>query len=236
MVNENEFYLASFPRSGNTWVRFLIANVYNNIKKEFSEVDFFNIHDIIPELKPGETVSPWFKDLPPVFKTHAKFTASFENTILILRNPFDTIYSYHDFLNKNKGIEISLSETVTHAKYGIAALVEHTDSFIKNCDNLLIITYENLHSRPFKELKKICDFIGLEAADETIRQSIEKSSFHSMREIETRKGRKFGKNNFKFIRSGQLDEGEEVIKNDYELYGYIVGEIKKSPLLYLLYV
>ena len=46
---DSEFFLSSFPRSGNTWVRFLIANVYNNIKKRYDEIDFFNIHEIVPE-------------------------------------------------------------------------------------------------------------------------------------------------------------------------------------------
>ena len=234
---KNEFFIASFPRSGNTWVRFLIANVYNNIKKEFPEVDFFNIHDIVPELKKfGEVVKPYFSDLPVVIKTHSKFIDSFENTILVLRNPFDTIYSYNNFLNMNRGIKISLPEMVTHEKYGIDAIVDHTNSFIRNCDNLLITSYENLVCQPLKELKKICDFLNISVKDEIIKKSVKKSSFRSMREIELRKGRKFGKKDFLFTRNGKVGEGKKEIQEDEKLNLFILNVLKKSPILYLLYL
>lgn len=233
---KNEFFIASFPRSGNTWVRFLIANVFNNIKKEFPEIDFFNLHDIVPELKKsGEVVKPYFKDLPVVIKTHSRFIDSFENTILVLRNPFDAIYSYNNFLNINRGINISLPEMVTHEKYGVDAIVDHTNSFIKNCDNLLITTYENLVCQPLKELKKICDFLNMDVNDEIIKKSVKKSSFRSMREIELRKGRKFGSKNFTFIREGKVGRGIEVIKKDDQVYRFMLNGLKKSPILYMLY-
>jgi hypothetical protein len=232
---KKEFLLASFPRSGNTWVRFLIANVYNAIKNEFSEIDFFNIHEIVPELKSNVIVRPYFNDLPFVIKTHSKFTDSFENAILLLRNPFDTIYSYWDFLNFNKGIKITLARTVTHEKYGIDAIVDHTNSFIKNCENLLIITYENLIRQTPKELKKICDFLNIDVKDEIIKKSVKKSSFRAMRETESRKGRKFGDKNFRFIRKGEIGNGVKAIKKDDGLHHFVLKELKKSPVLYLLY-
>lgn len=235
--NENEFFLASFPRSGNTWARFLIANVYNAIKKEFPEVDFFNIHDIVPELKSNENElpGPYYRDLPAVIKTHSIFTSLMINTILILRNPFDSIYSYWDFLSLNIGRKLSLAEVVKHDKYGIGAIVKHSNSFVRNCQNLLIITYEGLKCDPHKELKKICDFLNLNVDDEMIDKAVEESSFNSMRKIEMRKGRKFGRRDFEFMRKGKVGSGIEVIKKDDQLYRFMLNGLKKSPILYLLY-
>ncbi|MCI0471819.1 MAG: sulfotransferase domain-containing protein, partial [Candidatus Aminicenantes bacterium] len=88
------FFLASFPRAGSTWVRFLIANVFNYEKKAFPEIDFFNIHEIVPEY--GKSDKFLFADCPKIFKTHEPYQAVFQDTILILRDPFDTLYSYCD--------------------------------------------------------------------------------------------------------------------------------------------
>ena len=234
---KNNFFLASFPRAGNTWVRFLIANIYNAMKNEFPEIDFFNIHDIIPEMKSNENELPvsYFRDLPRVIKTHSRFTCLMKSTILILRNPFDSLYSYWDLVNFNMGIELTLAEVVKHEEYGIQAIVGHTNSFIRNCQNLLISTYENLNQNTHKELEKICDFLNIQVNHEIIDQAIKKSSFNCMSKIEQRKGRKLDNENFRFIREGKIGNGVKAIKKDNWLYHFVIRELRKSPLLYFLY-
>lgn len=235
---ENEYYLASFPKCGNTWVNFIIANMYNQLKGTFEEIDFFNIHEISPELQEGETKDPFFKDLPRVFMTHWQFKPSFENVILVIRNPWDVLYSYFHFLNgtrRKRKKKFSLPEVITHEKRGIRSLVAHNESFIKNCENLLIVTYENMHVTPEKEVRRIADFLGLEVDGEIIKTAIKKSSFKSMRKVEVKKGRRIETPGFLFTRSGKIGEGLKEIKKYKNLDEYILEEIKKSPLLYLLY-
>jgi estrone sulfotransferase len=228
--------LASFPRSGNTWVRFLVANVYNYLKGEFAEIDFFNVHDVVPELKKsGPADEPHYKDLPLLLKTHSRFQESFTNTILLVRNPFDVLYSYWNFLTANKELNMSLAEMARHETYGIAALVEHTNSYIRNCPNLLILQYENLKRRPAKEVRKICDFIGLSAGEDVIRSAVQQSSFSSMKKSENRKGRKFGQQDFQFVRRAKVGEGERVFLKDRELHRHLLKKMRRSPLLFLLY-
>lgn len=233
MPDENKFFLASFPRSGNTWVRFLIANVYNNLDRKFEEIDFHNIHEIVPEY--GSDEKPFFSDFPKVFKTHERHKIFFKNTILLLRNPCDILYSYRDFLNKNRGLSLSLEDTVRHEKYGIKAIASYPDSFIKHCENVLIIVYEKLHENPVKELKKIFDFLELIVPDDIIQDAVQKSSFRMMDRIEREKGRKYGNTKLKHIRSGKIGDGVATIKKNDGLYQYVTRESKKSPLLYFLY-
>lgn len=231
--SDTQFFLSSFPRSGNTWVRFLIANVYNNIRKGFDEIDFYNIHEIIPEYRKEE--KPFFNDFPKVFKIHHEYKPLFKNTILLLRNPFDILTSYLDLLTNQRGLSISLAETAMHEKYGIKAIVEHTDSYIKNCENLLVITYENLHNNSKKELRKIFDFLDFNISDAVIEDAVNKSSFPEMDRIERQKGKKVGKAQFKHIRYGKIGTGLDLIRKNEELYHFIIEELKKSPVLYLLY-
>ncbi|HED06183.1 MAG TPA: hypothetical protein ENI61_05815, partial [Ignavibacteria bacterium] len=91
--------LASFPKSGNTWIRFILGNIYNKIEKQTNSIDFYSIHKIIPEQ--GQKALE-FKNLPQIFKTHGLYEKNFEKVILILRNPSDTLYSYYKYLNGEK--------------------------------------------------------------------------------------------------------------------------------------
>lgn len=235
------FYLSSFPRSGNTWLRFLIANAYNEMDRQVTQVDFFNVHAITPELKknsesqlrPG--ITPLFKEFPLVVKTHADFMSSFTHVILLLRNPFDCLYSYWDYLVHNNRIPLSLSETARHQQYGVSAIVRHADSYLRHCDDLLLVTYEDLLRRPESVLGKLFDFIGLAVASRVVKKAIRKSSFHAMSRLEREKGRRFGRPDFRFMRKGETGQGERVIRRDGDLHQFILSEIKKSPVLHLLY-
>lgn len=231
-----DYYLASYPRSGNTWVRFLIANVYNQLEKEYAEIDFFNVHDIVPELnKSGVPGAARFGDLPRVIKTHLPFRESFARAIYLVRNPYDVLYSYWNFLSANRGLALSLAEVVRHDRYGIAALAEHVDSYVRRCPNLLILTYENLKGRTGRELERICDFIGLAVDAGTIEAAVRQSTFEKMRDVEARKGRKFGRPEFRFVRSGTPGEGETAIRQDPSSYRRVRDALKAAPLLGLLY-
>lgn len=230
IISDEKILLSSFPKAGNTWIRFVLGNIYNEIEKKKDPVDFYTIHDIIPEVGQG---APKFKNLPQIFKTHGLYKDNFKKIILILRNPFDTLYSYHQYLNKEKNINISLSEVIRSKQYGINSIIEHTNSYVKNCDNLLVITYENMKNSPTKTTEKICDFLEINISDKMISEALNNSSFESMRKIEIEKGRKFGNKNFLFTRKGEVGEGiKKIEKEDRE---YIKKILKKSPFLNLLY-
>lgn len=237
MENNKIFFLASFPKSGNTWVNFTIANMYNQLTVRLPEIDFHNIHDINPEVRPNdrECKEPLFKDLPWVFMTHSPYRKDFENVILVIRNPWDVLYSYYHYLNGERKRNLSLPEVIKHEKLGIQPLVEHNESFFRNCRNLLIITYENMYANPIRETGKIAEFLELDLDNRIIKTAVKKASFKSMRKIELKKGRKYGTPDFLFTRKGKIGEGKQEIKQDKELNDYISKKVKKSPLLYLLY-
>ena len=231
------FYLVSFPKAGNTWVNFTIANMYNQLTGAFPEIDFFNIHDINPEIRSDhkEVKEPFFKEFPWFYMTHSPYKAGFENALLVIRNPWDVMYSYYHYLKGERLKNFSLAEVITHEKFGIRALVAHNESFFRNCKNLLIVTYENMHVNPFKEAGKIARFIDLAIDEQDLQSAVDKASFTSMRKIEEQKGRKYGTPGFLFTRKGITGEGQLEIRKNKDLDDYIMNEIKKSPLLFLLY-
>lgn len=235
MSTNNKFFLASFQKSGNTWVSFLIANIYNQLEEKYEEINFHNIHNINPEYKKEIKIDSYFKGLPLILTTHSLYSDDFKNIILLIRDPRDVLYSYYHYLKGERQIKISFQELIKHEKYGIRAIIAHNNSFIKSDSNILLITYESLHEDIIKVVKKIIEFIGIKVKDNIIINAINRSSFKSMRNIEMKKGRKFGNPKFLFTREGKIGSGKYELQNYEELNHYITDEIKKMPLLYSIY-
>ena len=232
--DHNIILLASFPKSGNTWVRFILSNVFNELDPSFDEIDFFNVHNIVPKL--GGEISPYFEKFPQIYTTHDKHSSEYSSAVLIIRNPWDTLYSYYHYLKGERKLNITLKEVVYHPSFGINAIVEHTNSYFDNCKSLLAITYENLNERVYEEVDKLCAFLSLNVSKKVLQSAIQRSSFESMRDIETRKGRKFGNSEFVFTRSGVCGEGVTAMRQNDELNEFIKEECFKSPQLVSCYL
>ena len=105
-LNENDVFLVSYPRSGNTWVRVILSYILYPERKieSLSELDSLipDIHRSIPKLRYSN---------PRVIKSHQSYDSRhghqnpnlYKKIIYIVRNPYDSLKSYYSFqeLSKN---------------------------------------------------------------------------------------------------------------------------------------
>jgi hypothetical protein len=225
--------IASYPKSGSTWVRFLVANLFNQVSPEVDAVDFHNVHEIVPEIGRGDG-RRLFAGLPAVWKTHDEWRHGLDRVVLVLRNPWDTLLSFHHYMKGEWGREVSLADLVT-GRHGAAAVVRHAASYLEGCPELFVLTYEALHATPRPEARRLAEFLGLEVADDQIAAAVAASSFDSMRESEATKGRKYGGTGFRFMRRGAVGEGYATISLDPPLDRHIRRELAACPPLDELY-
>ncbi len=226
--------LASFPKAGSTWVRFIIANLFNTLAPEVEAVDFHNIHEIVPELgRPdGRRL---FGGMPAVWKTHDEWRKGFDRVVLVVRNPWDTLSSCHHYINGEWGKPATLESVVTSGRHGAAAVVHHAASYFSRCPDLLLLTYEELHARPRDEVARLAGFLGLEPTADQLRAAIEGSSFDAMRTSEVEKGRRYGGSGFRFMREGAVGAGFTAISAEPALDRHVRRELAKCPRLHGLY-
>lgn len=186
-----DIYLASFPKSGNTWLRFLVANA---IKCHFEierEVNFFTIQDIIPSVKGCGMLSqsgPFGRhDLPRVIKTHQSYNSYCHRVIYLLRNPTDVMLSYFNYLKTYESIshKLTLAEFIRLPKYGVTAWIDHVQSWtlVKNKPGQIIrlLSYEELLEDTSRHLSGLMGLIGLTPSEEAINTAIKLSSRENMR-------------------------------------------------------
>jgi hypothetical protein len=190
-VFPDDTFLVSYPRSGNTWTRFLIANlVYPKIP-----VSFANIEKLIPDSASQSSRALKRTPRPRIIKTHQYFDHRYPKTIYIVRDPRDIALSYYDFQRRSRQIDDDydlerhvddfVSGRLNSADWGTWA--ENVASWVYTRGQrkeFLLVRYEDMIKDTSSELARIAIFLGMEPAPAELQQAIELSSADRMRKLE----------------------------------------------------
>eukprot|EP00057_Strongylocentrotus_purpuratus_P026022 XP_011680496.1 PREDICTED: WSC domain-containing protein 2 [Strongylocentrotus purpuratus] len=163
--------LASFPGSGNTWVRYLVERATGIFTGSY-----YDDGDLYRKGFLGEREN-WRKGNTIAVKTHRfdeEHISSFDGAILIIRNPYKAIMSEHNrkfgghtgFANEKhytQGTEwidfvAGKSRTWTNTALNI----------LQYSKKILVIHYEDLRNDPFESLNKMVQFLGQPPNEERI--------------------------------------------------------------------
>jgi Sulfotransferase domain len=225
-VRADDTFLISYPRSGNTWTRFLIAN----LSHPQEPVTFANIERLIPDAEAQSSRYMRGFPSPRMVKSHSYFDPRYPKVIYIVRDPRDVALSYYDFSRKYRQIEDSYPVeryiedfTTGHLlSAGWGTWGENVASWIYARGarpGFLLLRYEDLKANPDQELKRIAEFLGLPASPEVIRTAIERSSADRMREMEKTEGKnwvttKDKRSDIPFIRTASVGGWKSNLQTD----------------------
>jgi len=190
-VYPDDTFLVSYPRSGNTWTRFLIANL---LHPEI-EVGFANIESLVPDTAALSSRTLKRVSRPRVLKSHQYFDPRYPKVLYIVRDPRDVALSYHQFHRKygfvqdDHSIEQFVSDFVAgrliSADWGTWA--ENVASWFYTRGqgpSFLLVRYEDLKRNTELELARIARFLGVNPTQDVLARAIAKSSAERMRELE----------------------------------------------------
>ena len=188
-VYPDDTFLVSYPKSGNTWVRFLLANLIHPNET----VGFVNINRLLPA--PGVLSKRFLKSLPRprILKSHEPFDARFRKVIYLVRDPRDVAVSEYHFDLKKRYIaaDMTLEQFIKPFLAGETSSYgswwEHVASWVgtrHGNPRFLLARYEDLLADPIGETAKIAEFLGIAADTERIKSAVERSSADRMRKLE----------------------------------------------------
>jgi len=214
-VYDDDVYITSYPKSGNTWVRFLVANMVWRA----GDTDFGNINLRVPDIysAPDRVMTRFPR--PRYFKSHEYFDPRYPTTLYIVRDPRSICTSYYHYRLHRQWLD----PTTNLYDFTQQWVRGQIDSYGNWSDNVLswirmrrddprfcLIRYEDLKNQQAASLRRIAAFLGLDL-DETELEAVAKaSSFESMRKSEMLTGGRFRDNlgsargSF-FVRSGKVD-------------------------------
>ncbi|MGB8013329.1 MAG: sulfotransferase domain-containing protein [Terriglobales bacterium] len=194
-VRPDDTFIVSYPRSGNTWTRFLIANLLFPDQS----VSFANIERLIPDAE--ALSSRYMKRIPSprVIKSHQYFDHRYPKVLYITRDPRDVVLSYYHFARKFRHIadDYPLEQYVRGLVHGTlfstswGTWAENVGTWVaarNGRPTFLLLRYEDLMTDTEAELAKAARFFGVEASPEKLRRAIENSSADRMRELEKKAG------------------------------------------------
>jgi len=188
-VYPDDTFVVSYPRSGNTWTRFLVANlVYSD-----RNVSFANIEKLIPEtLQSNRTLKQTPR--PRFIKSHEYLDLRYPKTIYIVRDPRDVALSTYHFRRKYRDIaddfplEPFVDDFVAGRPVsGWGTWAENVASWISargQSDKFLLLRYEDMTKDTTSELARIAVFLGIEPDPARLQRAADQSSADRLRGLE----------------------------------------------------
>jgi aryl sulfotransferase len=203
---KNVIWIASYPKSGNTWVRFLACNLVYGLQDSAAGLNRLapDIHELsaIPAAPTAltfvKTHFPLSSALPLATNTAA--------AIYVVRDPADVMLSnfhYHQRSGTGQcggtGIEPSAHVLGQYVDEYLAARGdprwirsqmgtwdEHVRSWLDGSQPfpVLALRYEDLLADGLGGAQKLCTFLGLSRTPHEIEQAVAGASFRRMQEIE----------------------------------------------------
>jgi hypothetical protein len=223
--NKEPIYVIGFPKSGNTWLARLLAEITQSKIEASNTVDvadnsatrrgvhlIFKIHDSVKEFSLEEVPIIYIvRDVRDVLVSAFFFNNGFVAEDLVkvdsnlrgIKRLLYRLYFWNQIRRMNRrwcGNELSVLNSWIHGrKNTVGSWSEHVESWVKD-SRVVVVKYEDLLCDAVGELKKILGFLEIDVDDGILEEAILNQSFKKKKSKFMDAG---DSRNVKFLRSGK---------------------------------
>jgi len=242
---DDDVWLVSYPKSGNTWTRFLIANLIAGGQA----VDWANIEHWVPDIYYNNDPQLLSLSRPRYFKSHEAYRANYRRVVFIVRDPRDVAVSYYHFVRKSKMLPVDASFDDFMPKFmdgkidPYGSWGENVGSWLgarRGTNNFLVVRYEDLLENTEAELGQIAEMLGIAADERLLRHAVENSRADRMRQLEQtqrneHKLLKTSRADIPFVRTAKSGQWRselplEAARQIQAAWGSLISELRYSEL------
>jgi hypothetical protein len=206
------------PKSGNTWLRTMIARAYQvkyglPAKVALKTDELARRDSRIPRFCVSNGFYSYEGELGRLLKQEIPDAGIAQKPIVLLtRHPADIAVSWYlQFTRRvsaakreliNASLEqaiahesISRWDFVMHSAIGLRSIIDFLNDWercLQRYERTLIVRYEEMRSAPYDTLKKVTDFLGDPFAEGELREAVDFGSFENLRKLEASGFFKYG--------------------------------------------
>ncbi|MDM8553376.1 sulfotransferase domain-containing protein [Desulfococcaceae bacterium HSG7] len=178
----DDIFLVSYPRSGNTWVRTIIANYLTE-----KSSDQYMLSEVFPEI-PKDRQLCNFIHRPRFIKSHEPFLQGYPQVIYLVRDCRDVLVSLYHFqlryqsISTKLGLDAFIYEYLDGKHHKFGDWGEHVRSWTQSRQSgMLLIRYEDLLKETEREITRIIIYAGLTPDPERIVTAVANATFDKMK-------------------------------------------------------
>ena len=174
--------LLSYPKSGSTWLRTMIAHLQSRGSATAS--------DLAAWLPPLHMASSSPLATPRIVRSHDAINTPYFNKagqiLVLVRDPRALVVSYAKHESR-RGRAVTIAQSVDqllgNGFNGLGSWVEHTRTLLAVADDRSVswVRYEDLRKDTFSELTNITNYLGIRVSCDEVQQAVEFSLPENMR-------------------------------------------------------
>ena len=191
VVLPDDVYLVSFPRSGNTWLRYLVTALVRGEGIDAGAVDATipDIHHSDPGKRPSAE-RLWVKSHTPAWRAPRP-----ARVVYLVRHGLEATRSYHRYLilrGRLRPDEPIGSFLCSDAMWP-CSWARHVEGWLdfneaSDPSQAMIVRYEDLRADPVAELSRVATFMDIDADPQKLRAAVRIASRERMRGDEAASG------------------------------------------------
>ena len=187
-VQPEDMVLASYPRSGSTWLRFLLTESLTGHPAEWNDVN-----RLIPYVGDHSGAASLLPHGGRLVKTHDRRSGRCKRGILLVRDPRDVFVSEYRWLVRggyNHDIDTFLKAFLQGSLSLFGTWAEHTrywlGSELERTGQMHLARFEDLRGDPAKVVRGILAFMDVRADDDFVDAAVASNTIERSREKEAR--------------------------------------------------
>lgn len=248
----SDIYLVSYPKSGTTWLCLILANVLAKTRGDKRRIDFYNVHDYVPDLHANSSHIGRVNVPQRFVKTHEAFPEwhrrisvkgsgkLYPRVIYLVRDGREAVFSYYLYAKAMGQFDGDLREFLLDKYNSRGGWHAHVRDWVVQNDwivprSLLLIRYEDLRINPMTELRRILEFSGLKVDEEICKAALQESDVNVMRAIEEKYGDgvRYADPAYRFAGIGERDaerqQFEKQLSSYYQEYDSVFQSLGYQP-------
>lgn len=211
-TKDSDLFVVSYPRSGNYWLRFMLATYLHGI-----QIHWNNFKDHCPMIYHVNNVQARSVRRPRIFGAHNTYD-KVPNSIYLHRDPRDVVISQYYYNLKRGHIDCAFYEFFDNFVEGninaFGCWRDNVRSWIDGAD--IVLSYDELQDNANAQIRRILSKFNYDIDGVRIEKSVHWCRFENMKRLEKKQGhlQAESEKDIDFIRKGKSRQWENFLTEE----------------------